>query len=91
MNKSGTKQDDFGKAGGHLEIQLLNGKLNPDAEIVDKMSPYVTFDFKEQTYKSKIHQDGGKTPNFGDKFIFDISSLNEEIIMKVWDKDNVVG
>ena len=72
---------------GLLEVQLLKGKLTHDTEMLGKMSPYITLVFKDKKHKSKIHYEGGNTPIFEDKFTFDVTSPNEEIVMRVWDKD----
>jgi len=72
---------------GLLELQLLKGKLTHDTEMLGKMSPYITLVYKQKKHKSKVHHEGGKTPIFGDKFTFEVSSATEDITMRVWDLD----
>lgn len=50
------------------------------------MDPYVIIEFGAQKYKTKTHQDGGKTPSWYD--IFEMQRINEEsFLFHVYDKD----
>jgi Ca2+-dependent lipid-binding protein len=51
------------------------------------MSPYITLVFNGKKLKTKIHDRGGKTPKWGDKFQLEVESHTEEIFMRVWDQD----
>ena len=68
-------------------MTLVEAKLTRDTEIMGKMSPYVTIVFKGKKYKSKTHDYGGKTPKWGQKFTFEVTDANEDMIIRVWDQD----
>ena len=72
---------------GILTIQIKEGKLTHDTEVLGKMSPYITLVFNGKKLKTKIHDRGGKTPKWGDKFQLEVESHTEEIFMRVWDQD----
>lgn len=52
-----------------------------------KMSPYVTIVYKGKKYKSKTLNYAGKTPKWNQKFTFQVSSADDEIMLRVWDQD----
>lgn len=68
-------------------MTLVEAKLTRDTEIMGSMSPYVTMVFKGKKYKSKTHDYGGKTPKWGQKFTFEVTSADEDLMVRVWDKD----
>jgi len=70
-----------------LTIEVREGKLTHDTEIMGKMSPYCTLVFNGKKLKTKIHNYGGKTPKWGDKFQLEVKSHTEEIFLRVWDQD----
>ena len=70
---------------GILTIMVKEGKLTHDTEVLGKMSPYCTLVFNGKKLKTKIHDRGGKTPKWGDKFQLEVESVTEEIFLRVWD------
>jgi len=72
---------------GILTITLKEGKLTHDTEVLGKMSPYCTLVFNGKKLKSKIHDYGGKTPKWNEKFALEVTSPTEEIFLRVWDQD----
>lgn len=72
---------------GVLELTLEEAKLTRDTELMGKMSPYVTMVFKGKKYKSRTMSNAGKTPKWKQKFIFEVNSADEEIMVRVWDQD----
>lgn len=51
------------------------------------MSPYVTMVFKGKKYKSKTLNSAGKTPRWNQKFVFEVTSVDEDLMLRVWDQD----
>jgi len=49
------------------------------------MSPYVTMVFKGKKYKSKTMNYAGKIPKWNEKFTFEVTSADEELMLRVWD------
>merc|ERR1711971_1165918 len=76
---------DLGK--GILTIEVAEGKLTHDTELLGSMSPYCTLVFNGKKLKTKVHKSGGKKPKWGDKFQLEVESHTEEIFLRVWDQD----
>lgn len=72
---------------GILTLRPLEGKLTRDTEVFGSMSPYITFMFGTNKYKTKVHSSGGKTPKWTDEFKFEVKDITEEMTMRVWDQD----
>jgi hypothetical protein len=53
---------------GILTVKVKEGKLIRDTEYMGTMDPYCTITFKEQKYKTKVNDNGGKTPKWTDEF-----------------------
>jgi hypothetical protein len=53
---------------GILSVGVREGKLVRDTETFGSMSPYCTLVFNGKKLKTKVHNRGGKTPVWGDKF-----------------------
>lgn len=47
---------------GILTVEIVEGKLQRDTEMVGKMSPYATLVFNGKKLKTKVHNYGGKEP-----------------------------
>ena len=45
---------------GKLKIHLEEAKLTRDTEMFGKMDPYVKMAYREQEWKSKVCENGGK-------------------------------
>lgn len=53
---------------GLLTLQIVDGVLTHDTEMIGSMSPYCTLVFNGKKLKTKVHSSGGKAPVWGDKF-----------------------
>ncbi len=47
---------------GSIVVTAVKAELIRDVEVFGKMDPYVVFEHSGEKYKTKTHQDGGKTP-----------------------------
>lgn len=52
-----------------------------------KMDPYVVVKFNGRTYKTRVHQSGGKQPRWGDEFELPVEALSDEVYFDVMDED----
>ena len=43
--------------------------------------------FKGKKYRSKTLDYAGKTPKWNEKFILDVTSADEDLMLRVWDQD----
>ena len=59
------------------------------------MDPYVQITFNSKVRKTKVIQEGGKNPQWNEKFVIDVNNYNCDIVFKVFDedtgKDDLVG
>jgi len=72
---------------GILTLRVKQGKLTRDTEVFGSMSPYITITFKNQKYKTKVHDSGGKKPVWTDEFQLEVESPSEEMTLRCWDQD----
>lgn len=72
---------------GILSLKIVEGKLYRDTEVMGKMSPYITMVYKGSKLKTKVHDYGGKLPKWTDEFKLDVTSVSDEIVLRVWDQD----
>jgi Ca2+-dependent lipid-binding protein len=45
-------------------LQIIEGKLLRDTEIIGKMDPFVTLEYSGKKYRTKVHESGGKLPKW---------------------------
>ena len=50
----------------------MNAKLLRNTELVGKMDPYVTIEYKKKKYKTDVDNDGGMTPVWNNQLIIPI-------------------
>ena len=50
-------------------------------------SPYLTIGYKNNKYKTKVHDGGGKEPQWKDEFTLEIDSAADELVLRCWDQD----
>ena len=72
---------------GILTVKVKEGKLIRDTEYMGTMDPYCTITFKEQKYKTKVNDNGGKTPKWTDEFQLQVTDPTEELMLRCWDQD----
>jgi len=51
------------------------------------MDPYCTIKHMGHQFKTKVHSNGGKNPNWNETFDFRPSGMDTDIEMTVWDED----
>lgn len=70
-----------------MTITLVEGKLVRNTEYLGEMDPYCTLTFKNQKFKTKVHDNGGKKPVWNESFSIEVESPTEEIVLRCWDLD----
>ena len=68
-------------------MTCLEGKLTRDTEVFGSMSPYITITFGKNKYKTKVAHEQGKTPKWNNEFQLEVTSVTEELVLRVWDQD----
>ena len=56
--------------GGLLHINVVQGRLTRDVESFGKQDPYVKIVYLGTRYKTRVHENGGKTPVWNQAFDF---------------------
>ena len=77
----------FSAQGGVIFIKLKEARLTRDTETFGKMDPYCKVEVNGHTFKTRVHQNGGKNPVWGDEFECPIQNMNDDIHIKVVDED----
>ena len=49
---------------GMMKIELIEGRFTRDCDMIGKMDPYVVMQYREEIWKSAVHNSGGKTPSW---------------------------
>ena len=70
---------------GILLLRIKEGKLIRDTEVLGTMDPYCTITFKNNKYKTKVHDKGGKKPIWTDEFTLEVESPTDEMTLRCWD------
>ena len=78
------------QSSGLLQLKVLQGKLTRDVQTFGKQDPFVLIKYQGNEYKTKVHEDGGKTPAWGDTFEIPLGSVADEFTFEVRD-DEVMG
>ena len=73
---------------GQLTVKVVQGRLTRDLELIGKQDPYVKLEYMGKRYKTRIHEDGGKEPVWGDVFEIALGSISDELNFEC--KDNEV-
>lgn len=73
---------------GTFVIKARSAKLTHDTELMGKMDPYVVIKIGEVTQKTKVHDDGGKTPKWEETFKFP-AKIGDIVNFEVWDKEKI--
>ena len=72
---------------GILTMTVVEGNLKRDTEMFGKMSPFCMITHNGKSLKTKCHNNGGKTPKWGDCFVLEILDATEDLKLRVWDQD----
>ena len=73
--------------GGNLHLLLQSAVLERNTEAFGKMDPYCKIKYLGQEYKSKVHNDGGKTPVWDEIIELEVGPHNGRMHVGIWDDD----
>ena len=51
------------------------------------MDPFVEIEYNEKQYKTKVHEDGGKNPEWNESFDIPIQSMSDQVRITCYDED----
>ena len=77
---------------GKLQFNCISGRDLRDVDSVGQQDPYLKFILEggctKSTKRTKVHNDGGTTPNWSEKINFDVVD-QFNITIECWDADTV--
>ena len=68
-----------------MKITVIDARLDRDVELMGKMDPYVVIENGDQKVKTATHDEGGKTPEWGEHFELEIADTKNMLQIKVCD------
>lgn len=75
--------------GGTLVLTIIQAQLTRDVETLGKQDPYIKLMYMGTRYKTKVHQNGGKTPVWNETFTLQLGSVSDELHFEVKDDDTI--
>ena len=76
-----------GATSGNLRLEIIEARLTRDTEFFSKMDPYVTIQTRQQQFRTRTIQGGGKKPAWNQVFDIDVKYIGDDITMRVMDED----
>ncbi|KAH7300675.1 hypothetical protein KP509_24G074000 [Ceratopteris richardii] len=73
--------------GQHLEITIVGCTHLKDTEFFSKQDPYVVLEYAGSRYRTKTDTDGGRHPNFNEKFTIPLVDGLAEFSVAVWNSN----
>jgi Ca2+-dependent lipid-binding protein len=70
-----------------LVLTVKNARLTRDTSVIGKMDPYVILNVNGKAYKTKVHNNGGKHPEWNERFEIEYTNDHDAIEVKVYDDD----
>ena len=74
-------------ASGKLTITIEEARLTRDTETFSKMDPYCIFQYREAISRTKVINNGGKTPRWNETFVVDVKYIGDDFTIVVKDED----
>lgn len=72
---------------GKLSVKVLRALDLKKLGMMDTADPYVKLTIGTQSFQTKVHEKGGKNPEFNESFDFNIST-EKELVIEIFDKEN---
>ena len=76
---------------GILKVTVVEARLKKDANTWSTQDPYVMIENRMQRFKTKVAQDGGKEPKFGDEFEMDVKYIGDDLTMRIMTKNSIMS
>lgn len=74
---------------GTVKLTLHKAQDLKNVQAIGKQDPYVKFSFGKKQAKSRVHNNGGKNPVWGQSLSLSISESDVELNLEVWDANTV--
>ncbi|MCO5613371.1 hypothetical protein L7F22_067647 [Adiantum nelumboides] len=72
-----------------LEITVIECRHLKDTEWFSRQDPYVILDYAGNKYRTKTDTDGGRNPNFNEKYMLPLIEGLREINVAVWNSNTL--
>ncbi|TNV82543.1 hypothetical protein FGO68_gene12267 [Halteria grandinella] len=72
---------------GSLQIKVVDGVILRNTDTIGQMDPFVKLELNDFTQVTKVCQEGGKTPYWGEVFEFEVSGMGADFRITCLDQD----
>ncbi|KAI3712267.1 hypothetical protein L1987_70818 [Smallanthus sonchifolius] len=75
--------------GNLFEVTVASCSRLKDTEWISRQDPYVCVEYGSSRSRTRTCTDGGKSPNFQEKFVYTLIEGLRELDVNVWNENNV--
>ncbi|XP_011092550.1 elicitor-responsive protein 1 [Sesamum indicum] len=72
-----------------IEVTVVGCNQLKNTEWISKQDPYVCLEYGHTKYRTRTCQDGGKNPNFQERFVFTLREGMVECVVEVWNSNRL--
>ncbi|KAL0376085.1 UNVERIFIED_CONTAM: hypothetical protein Scaly_0726100 [Sesamum calycinum] len=72
-----------------IEVTVVGCIQLKNTEWISKQDPYVCLEYGHTKYRTRTCQDGGKNPNFEERFVFTLREGMVECVVEVWNSSRL--
>src|SRR5438552_16458685 len=75
-NNNNNDSNNFVSLEGHFEVTVLEAKDLYNTQLLSTQDPYCKVECDQESFKTKVHTDGGKQAKWNQTFLFNLSGAN---------------
>ncbi len=72
---------------GRLRLTIIEAKLKRDTDFFSKMDPFCKIVCRDQTFKTKVMQNAGKTPKWNETIEIAVKYIGDDLHIEIYDED----
>ncbi|KDO29388.1 hypothetical protein SPRG_05925 [Saprolegnia parasitica CBS 223.65] len=71
-----------------LHVRAVSARNLHDAQTFGKQDPYCKISVGHRTFKTRVHDNGGRNPVWNDKFVFEVADMQlSQLVIEIWDSN----
>ncbi|OQR97845.1 hypothetical protein ACHHYP_09868 [Achlya hypogyna] len=71
-----------------LHVRVVSARNLHDAQTFGKQDPYCKVTVGHRTFKTRVHDNGGRNPVWNDKFVFEVADMQlSQVVIEIWDSN----
>lgn len=82
-----SKSEDRNMPKGTLEVLLVSAQGLENTDFLCQMDPYCLIKCRTQQQKSSVASNAGRSPEWNEKFVFNVSEGVSDLVIRIMDKD----